>query len=224
MTDVQAALLAIVQQADAESATHALTDAGLGITRLSSIGGFLETGNTTLLLGLSRDDVPRTINLLAANCHKRIVFVNAAALAAVDSRMPGFVTPVEAEVGGATILVLPVERFVRVGALWTSATETKNVEDGSMKLILAIVPEERSKRIVDTLVAARYRTTLVSTTGGFLRRGNATLLIGVAAEQVDDVLERIEQACREMQIQASAACAASCATIFVLDVEQYEQV
>lgn len=64
-----------------------------------------------------------------------------------------------------------------------------------MKLVIAIVPQEHSDAILDALMAAEYRATHISTTGGFLRRGNATLLIGVEANQVDDVLKRIRAAC-----------------------------
>ena len=48
-----------------------------------------------------------------------------------------------------------------------------------MKLIMAIVQDVDSRGVLDALVAEGYRATKVSTTGGFLVRGNATILIGL---------------------------------------------
>jgi uncharacterized protein YaaQ len=90
-----------------------------------------------------------------------------------------------------------------------------------MKLVIAIVPEKHSNEILDALMKAQYRATLVSTTGGFLRKGNATLLIGVESEKVDDVLQRIKDVCAA--IPARDALEEVYATIFMLDVEQYKR-
>lgn len=90
-----------------------------------------------------------------------------------------------------------------------------------MKLVITIVPEKHSSEILDALMKAQYRATLVSTTGGFLRKGNATLLIGVESEKVDDVLQHIKYVCAA--IPARDALEEVYATIFMLDVEQYKR-
>ncbi len=41
----------------------------------------------------------------------------------------------------------------------------------------------------------KYRTTKLSSTGGFLKAGNTTLLIGVEDEKVDEVIKIIEEEC-----------------------------
>ncbi len=87
-----------------------------------------------------------------------------------------------------------------------------------LKLILAVVSEPHSSKIVDRLVAANYHATLLSTTGGFMRRGNATLLIGVESDRVNDVFKKIALACAE--IQARDKSTDSCATAFVLESQQ----
>jgi len=215
-------LLAIVQSEDADTATRALVQAGLRVTRISSMGGFLQTGNVTLLLGLDRSQVAQAIELLAANCQTHTAFISVAPQM-IEVHHAGYVMPLEVEVGGATIFVLPVERVVRFGArkeIAASASEKGRV--AGMKLVMAIVPQERSGEILDVLMAGQYRATLISTTGGFLRRGNATLLIGVESEKTDDVLRRIEDVCTAAALRESAAVA--WATVFVLDVEQYKHV
>ncbi len=211
-------LLAIIQAQDAESATRALTQAGLRVTRVGSVGGFLRTENATLLLGLGRDEMPRAIRLLTEHCHERTTFVNAITEAA--SWHAGYSAPIEVTVGGATVFTLPVERFARFGAQPESAVSA--VQEANMKLVIAIVPQEHSDAILDALIAAQYRATRISTTGGFFRRGNATLLIGVEANQVDDVLKRIEDACASVAEQTKPPT--SCATVFVLNAERYKQV
>ena len=87
-----------------------------------------------------------------------------------------------------------------------------------MKMIIAIVPEFQLDNILQALVAAQYRTTLVSTTGGFLRQGNATLLIGVESESLDQALACIE---RTMTGPTGTTEQNVNATIFVLDVENH---
>ena len=51
-------------------------------------------------------------------------------------------------------------------------------------------------RSVHTLIAANHRLTRLNSAGGFFRRGNATLLIGVESAQVDNVLALIQANCR----------------------------
>ena len=216
--DTQVLLLAVIQSEDSEAATQALTQAGLRVTRISSMGGFLRAGNVTLLLGLARDETARAIEILTTTCHDRTTFVNTAP--EVAGWHAGYIAPLEVWIGGATIFALPVERFARFGARREIAMAARQEE--GMKLIIAITPQEQSNDILDALMAAEYRATLISTTGGFWRKGNATLLIGVEANQVDAVLKRIEDACASVAEQTKPPT--SCATVFVLNAEQYKQV
>jgi uncharacterized protein YaaQ len=218
-------MLAIAQPEDVEAATNALVQAGLRVTRISSIGGFLRQGNVTLLLGLTRDQVTPASQLLAANCRTRTGYINAApeVTDAHSIQISGYVAPLEVVVGGATIFVLPAERIVHFGPQQEVTTpETEEGRKQGMKLVMAIVPEKCSGEMLDRLTKSQYRATLVSTTGGFLRKGNATLLIGVESEKVSDVLQHIRDYCTATP--AGADSAEVYATIFVLDVEQYERV
>jgi uncharacterized protein YaaQ len=57
-----------------------------------------------------------------------------------------------------------------------------------LKLILAIMKEDQAGRAIDALMASEYRATRINTAGGFLKRGNSTILIGVDDDKVDEVL------------------------------------
>ena len=64
-----------------------------------------------------------------------------------------------------------------------------------MKLIVSIINSDDARGLNDALMKKGYRSTTISTTGGFLRQGNATILIGTEDKAVDDVLEIIRNNC-----------------------------
>ena len=94
------------------------------------------------------------------------------------------------------------------------------------KLIIAVVQNEDADGVVDALLEAEFRATRLASTGGFLRRGNTTLMIGADEGEVDDVLELIRRHARSAA-QTEAADAAqsepAAATVFVLDLEEYQR-
>jgi uncharacterized protein YaaQ len=57
-----------------------------------------------------------------------------------------------------------------------------------MKLIVSVLEHRAAGRVAQALVERRYGVTRIDTVGGFLRRGNATLLVGVEDADVDDAL------------------------------------
>jgi uncharacterized protein YaaQ len=104
---------AIVHAEDAGALVDALLEKEYRATRLSSSGGFLKQGNATILIGVEDDKVDAVLELISANCHARKQFVNPMPpiMEPGEFYMP---YPVEVEVGGATVFVLPVERFERL--------------------------------------------------------------------------------------------------------------
>ena len=64
-----------------------------------------------------------------------------------------------------------------------------------MKLIMAIIQDKDSAILSDELVEANVRATKLPSTGGFLRAGNTTFMIGVEDERVDEVLQIIKTNC-----------------------------
>lgn len=65
-----------------------------------------------------------------------------------------------------------------------------------MKLIIAIVQDEDSSRLVSSLMNEGYGVTKLATTGGFLRSGNTTLLVGVDDTKFDGAMAVIEKTCK----------------------------
>ncbi len=71
---------------------------------------------------------------------------------------------------------------------------------------------------MERLIAEGYRVTRIASTGGFLRRGNVTLLIGAEAAEVDGVIDLLRQTC------AAAEPGQHRATVFVVEAVHFEQV
>jgi uncharacterized protein YaaQ len=108
-----------------------------------------------------------------------------------------------------------------------------------MKLVMSIVQSDDAERLVDALTHAGYRATTISTTGGFLRQGNATIFVGTEDENVPHVLELVQENCQtrrqyvnplppvmepgEMYLPTPVDVQVGGATVFVLDVGQFEQ-
>jgi len=65
-----------------------------------------------------------------------------------------------------------------------------------MKLVIAIVYNRDRQRLYDALVGRDFRFTIISTTGGFLREGNTTVVIGVEEERKDALLGLIGEVCQ----------------------------
>ncbi len=63
----------------------------------------------------------------------------------------------------------------------------------SMKLIVAIVQNDDADDLIDALTAAHFGATRLASTGGFLRQGNTTIIVGVPDETVDTVLQIVAQ-------------------------------
>ena len=58
-----------------------------------------------------------------------------------------------------------------------------------MKLVYAIVRTDNEDDVIAELAKNRFGITKLSTTGGFLKKGNTTLLIGTEDDQVDQVID-----------------------------------
>ncbi|HBM79412.1 MAG: cyclic-di-AMP receptor [Clostridiales bacterium] len=106
-----------------------------------------------------------------------------------------------------------------------------------MKLVIAIVQDDDSANVLSKLTKEGFRVTKLATTGGFLRAGNTTLLIGVDQDKVDSVIEIIKNLCetRKQVITSTSPVAGTTgiyvpypievsvggATVFVVDVDKF---
>ena len=89
-----------------------------------------------------------------------------------------------------------------------------------MKLILTIIRDVDDAKVLDALVTRGYRVTRVASTGGFLRRGNVTLLIGAESEQVQPVIDLLRETCSPPEPGHHQHRA----TLFVVDAPHFEQI
>ncbi|ARI75477.1 cyclic-di-AMP receptor [Halobacillus mangrovi] len=106
-----------------------------------------------------------------------------------------------------------------------------------MKMIIAVVQDKDSNRLTDALAENKFKTTKLSTTGGFLREGNTTFMIGCDDEDVDDALDIIKKNCsqREQMVAPISPMGGNAdsyipkpvkvevggATVFVLPIESF---
>jgi uncharacterized protein YaaQ len=106
-----------------------------------------------------------------------------------------------------------------------------------MKLVLAVVEDDDAVALMNALIDEGLGATKLASTGGFLLRGNTTLLIGVEDHQVEQVLDTCRRVCRrrkKLTPQASAEIPAAVtipfeveaggAIVFVLEVSQFQRI
>ncbi len=102
---------AIIRNDNEDDVMTALMQDHFVVTRLSTTGGFLKKGNTTLMIALEDSEVERCIDLIKAQCGRRQeITVNMPYLSG-NSLMNYTTMPMNVEIGGATIMVVPLERF-----------------------------------------------------------------------------------------------------------------
>jgi uncharacterized protein YaaQ len=106
-------VVAIVHNEDAGALVDALLDREYRATRLHSSGGFLKQSNATIIVGVEDGQVEDVLAIVRENCTSRTQVVNPMPpiMEPGEFFMP---YPLEVEVGGATVFVLPVERFERI--------------------------------------------------------------------------------------------------------------
>lgn len=108
-----------------------------------------------------------------------------------------------------------------------------------MKLVIGIVNSDDAGELLAEITKASFQATKLSTSGGFLKMGNVTVLVGVEDEKVDEVIAIFKDCCsRRKQIMSatppflgegflSAApveITIGGATLFVVDVEQFMKI
>ena len=109
-----------------------------------------------------------------------------------------------------------------------------------MKLIVTVVQDKDAPRFVGELMKKGFRATKLASTGGFLKEGNTTLLVGVEDDQVDVILELVKATCRSREqlitpltpsggavdtyVPYPVEVVVGGATVFVLGVERYARI
>lgn len=104
-------VMAIMGKEDATIVMDALTEEGFQVTKMASTGGFLKSGNTTLIIGVEDNKTNKVIDIVSKYSSKRKQLVTNT----VPTYFESFTqAPFEITVGGAIIFVLNVDRFEKV--------------------------------------------------------------------------------------------------------------
>lgn len=104
-------VLAIINHDDANTVIRNLTKHGFSSTKLATTGGFLMSGNVTILIGVDAEKVQEVIDIIRERSHSRKQMIPTTTEMGYGY-YPSM--PVEVTVGGATIFVVDIERFERV--------------------------------------------------------------------------------------------------------------
>ncbi|MGE5224010.1 MAG: cyclic-di-AMP receptor [Omnitrophica WOR_2 bacterium] len=88
-----------------------------------------------------------------------------------------------------------------------------------MKLIVAIIQDKDRETVTQALITSGYRVTRIASSGGFLRKGSTTLMIGLDEDMVGSAMQVIRENCSPAVEPGSKR-----ASLFVLNVADFEQV
>jgi len=114
----------------------------------------------------------------------------------------------------------------------------KRAETGkTVKMVVAIVHDHDAADLLEALTSGGFQATKMASTGGFLREGNTTFMIGSDEEHIEEVLDIIRENCeaRKKTVAPMSPVANSLegyysfpmeikiggATVFIIDVEQF---
>jgi uncharacterized protein YaaQ len=104
-------VVAVIHDEDNHELVKKLSKKGYNITKLASTGGFLKTGNTTLMIGVAKEEVDQVLDIIEETCQTRKEYTMTSSMIGETSSFMG--QPIEVSVGGATVFVLDVDQFIK---------------------------------------------------------------------------------------------------------------
>ncbi len=109
-----------------------------------------------------------------------------------------------------------------------------------MKMLIAVVQDQDVHKLLKVLTEHNYSATKLASTGGFLRQGNTTVIIGVDEDQLTEVMELIKDTCKTRKqlvaplatvgpslssyMQAPVEVTVGGATVFVMDIADFVKI
>lgn len=107
-------IIAIVQDEDSSRLLTKLMEEGFGVTKLATTGGFLRSGNTTLLLGVEETRLDEAVKAIESVCKSRQQISGAASYPGGGVASSYASQPVNVTIGGATLFILSVDQFMKI--------------------------------------------------------------------------------------------------------------
>ncbi len=107
-------VIAVVQGKDSGNLTNKLVAKSYGVTRINTSGGFLRESNATLLIGLEDGKVEDVMSIIRETCKTRSRYINPMPSMTEPGGELYMPQPVEVQIGGATVFVLDVDKYLRL--------------------------------------------------------------------------------------------------------------
>lgn len=106
-------VIAVIHDEDSHRLTEQINKAGFMATKLASTGGFLKTGNTTMLVGVEKERVQEIIDIIKKECktNKQMSLLNPPVAGMPDGYLA---YPIEVTVGGATVFVIDIDQYIKI--------------------------------------------------------------------------------------------------------------
>lgn len=108
-------VILIIDKKDSNRLMDELNINNIRSTKISSTGGFLNSGNTTLFIGIEEEEIPKILDIVKTTCSKResqeYVYYPSSYDSYITGSNNGFI---EIEIGGAVAFIIKVEQFFRI--------------------------------------------------------------------------------------------------------------
>jgi uncharacterized protein YaaQ len=105
-------IISIVQQEDMRELLDHLLSKGFKVTKLKSIGGFLEVSNIVLLIAVENEKLDEVLSIIQEHAHSRERYVETLPFNLIEG-ISGFSLPVKVTVGGAQVFIIDIEKYVK---------------------------------------------------------------------------------------------------------------
>ncbi len=102
-------LFAVISNDDTKTLMRALVEARISVTRIASSGGFLRSGNSTLMIGVDEDRLEETLSIIKEKSSRRHSVV--VPVTGLPYNVSATAMPLKITIGGATVFVLDVDQF-----------------------------------------------------------------------------------------------------------------
>jgi uncharacterized protein YaaQ len=106
-------IFAIISDDDAHTILDETSSNGIKVTKLCSTGGFLKSGNTTLLIGIEDHLVDKALEIIKKNARSRTQPLHHSFPMGIMPGMKTFDPYHEVSVGGATVFIIDIDRYER---------------------------------------------------------------------------------------------------------------
>ncbi len=103
-------VFAIVRNEDEKPLIRALVEKEFSVTRISSSGGFLRSGNATLMIGVEDERLQLSLDVIKGASHQKTELITSYIPNAGIESVP---VPISVSVGGATVFVVDIESFYK---------------------------------------------------------------------------------------------------------------